>query len=158
MALANYVYATGRADADQFKDEACGPPPSNVADDLLNRIDDRLWVLLPDLYGPDGDHPRWRSIAGLHREPPALPTGSPIRKLRRPEQPWSISRLSAARRRCRHRGQRGAALRADLRRSAAARKLRGATIILRSDLVAFLEALPLTASAAKARAIAQLAA
>jgi putative heme degradation protein len=33
-----------------------------------------------------------------------------------------------------------------------ARKLRGATIILRSDLVAFLEALPLTASAAKARA------
>ena len=29
-----------------------------------------------------------------------------------------------------------------------ARKLRGATIILRSDLVAFLEALPLTASAA----------
>jgi hypothetical protein len=33
-----------------------------------------------------------------------------------------------------------------------ARKLRGATIILRSDLFAFLEALPLTASAAKARA------
>lgn len=33
-----------------------------------------------------------------------------------------------------------------------ARKLRGATIILRSDLVAFLEALPLTASSAKARA------
>ena len=32
-----------------------------------------------------------------------------------------------------------------------ARKLRGATILLRSDLVAFLEALPLTASAAKAR-------
>ncbi|MGH1587327.1 helix-turn-helix domain-containing protein [Methylobacterium phyllosphaerae] len=32
-----------------------------------------------------------------------------------------------------------------------ARKLRGATIILRSDLVAFLEDLPLTASAAKAR-------
>lgn len=33
-----------------------------------------------------------------------------------------------------------------------ARKLRGATVILRSDLVTFLEALPLTASAAKARA------
>jgi hypothetical protein len=33
-----------------------------------------------------------------------------------------------------------------------ARKLRGATIILRSDLMIFLEALPLTASAAKARA------
>lgn len=33
-----------------------------------------------------------------------------------------------------------------------ARKLRGVTLLLRSDLLAFLEALPLTASAAKARA------
>lgn len=33
-----------------------------------------------------------------------------------------------------------------------ARKLRGVTLILRSDLLAFLEALPLTPSAAKARA------
>ncbi len=38
---------------------------SDVADDLLNRIDDRLWVLLPDLYGPEGDHPRWAYDGGM---------------------------------------------------------------------------------------------
>ncbi|MGE8131586.1 hypothetical protein ACQKQD_31965 [Methylobacterium sp. NPDC080182] len=65
MALANYVYGDGRADADQFKDECLRSAASDVADDLLNRIDDRLWVLLPDLYGPDGDHPRWALDSGL---------------------------------------------------------------------------------------------
>ncbi|MGU3388541.1 hypothetical protein ACLBYG_28865 [Methylobacterium sp. D53M] len=65
MALANYVYGDGRADADQFKDEGLRSVASDVADDLLNRIDDRLWVLLPDLYGPDGDHPRWALDSGL---------------------------------------------------------------------------------------------
>jgi hypothetical protein len=59
MALAQYVYGDGRADADQFTDADLRASASDVADDLLNRIDDRLWVLLPDLYGPDGDHPRW---------------------------------------------------------------------------------------------------
>ncbi|KAA0122836.1 hypothetical protein CIW48_15445 [Methylobacterium sp. P1-11] len=65
MALANYVYGDGRADADQFTDEALRSAAYNVADDLLNRIDDRLWVLLPDLYGQDGDHPRWALDSGL---------------------------------------------------------------------------------------------
>lgn len=65
MALANYVYGDGRADADQFTDANLRASASDVADDLLNRIDDRLWVLLPDLYGPDGDHPRWALDSGL---------------------------------------------------------------------------------------------
>lgn len=65
MALAQYVYGDGRADADQFEDEALRSAAADVADDLLNRIDDRLWVLLPDLYGPDGDHPAWALDSGL---------------------------------------------------------------------------------------------
>lgn len=65
MALAQYVYGDGRADADQFTDEGLRSAASDVADDLLNRIDDRLWVLLPDLYGPDGDHPRWAYDGGM---------------------------------------------------------------------------------------------
>lgn len=65
MALAQYVYGDGRADADQFTDDALRSAASDVADDLLNRIDDRLWVLLPDLYGPDGDHPAWAYAAGM---------------------------------------------------------------------------------------------
>ncbi|MCJ2016883.1 hypothetical protein MKK84_05480 [Methylobacterium sp. E-065] len=65
MALAQYVYGDGRAEADQFTDEDLRADASDVADDLLNRIDDRLWVLLPDLYGPDGDHPAWAYTAGM---------------------------------------------------------------------------------------------
>ncbi|MCJ2022202.1 hypothetical protein MKK84_33185, partial [Methylobacterium sp. E-065] len=65
MALAQYVYGDGRADADQFTDEDLRADASDVAGDLLNRIDDRLWVLLPDLYGPDGDHPAWAYAAGM---------------------------------------------------------------------------------------------
>ena len=65
MALAQYVYGDGRSDADQFEDEALRSAASDVADDLLNRIDGRLWVLLPDLYGPDGDHPAWALNSGL---------------------------------------------------------------------------------------------
>lgn len=65
MALAQYVYGDGRAEADQFTDDGLRSDASDVADDLLNRIDDRLWVLLPDLYGPDGDHPRWALDSGL---------------------------------------------------------------------------------------------
>lgn len=65
MALANYVYGDGRADADQFTDKALRSAAYDVADNLLNRIDDRLWVLLPDLYGPEGDHPRWAYDGGM---------------------------------------------------------------------------------------------
>ena len=65
MELAQYVYGDGRADADQFTDDKLRSDASDVADNLLNRIADRLWVLLPDLYGPDGDHPRWALDSGL---------------------------------------------------------------------------------------------
>ncbi|SDO18308.1 hypothetical protein SAMN05216360_11612 [Methylobacterium phyllostachyos] len=74
MELAQYVYGDGRADADQFKDDALRSAASDVAHDLLNRIDDRLWALLPDLYGPDGDHPAWALAAGMvHPLGAALP-------------------------------------------------------------------------------------
>lgn len=65
MALANYVYGDGRAEADQFTNADLRASASDVADDLLKRIDDRLWVLLPDLYGPDGDHPCWAYNGGM---------------------------------------------------------------------------------------------
>ncbi|KMO32905.1 hypothetical protein [Methylobacterium aquaticum] len=65
MHLAQYVHGDGRADADQFHDEGLRAVASNVADDLLNRMDDRLWSLFPDLYGPEGDHPRWALDSGL---------------------------------------------------------------------------------------------
>ncbi len=59
MHLAQYIHGDGMADADQFHDDELRSQASNVADDLLNRMDDRLWSLFPDLYGPEGDHPRW---------------------------------------------------------------------------------------------------
>ncbi|WP_342111775.1 hypothetical protein [Methylobacterium sp. SI9] len=83
MALAQYVYGDGRAEADQFTDEDLRAEASDVADDLLNQIDGRLWVLLPDLYGPDGDHPAWAYAAGMVHplgailpEPPAEPAAA----------------------------------------------------------------------------------
>ena len=85
MALAQYVYGDGRAEADQFTDEDLRADASDVADDLLNQIDGRLWVLLPDLYGPDGDHPAWAYAAGMVYplgtvlpEPPAEPAAARI--------------------------------------------------------------------------------
>lgn len=65
MHLAQYIHGDGMADADQFHDEALRSQASDVADDLLNRMDDRLWSLFPDLYGPDGDHPRWALDGGF---------------------------------------------------------------------------------------------
>lgn len=85
MALAQYVYGDGRAEADQFTDEGLRSNASDVADDLLNRIDDRLWALLPDMYGPEGDHPAWAYAAGMVyplgtvlTEPEAEPTPAAV--------------------------------------------------------------------------------
>lgn len=72
MALAEYIAGDGMADADQFHDEALRSDAVRVNDDLLNRITPRLWTLLPDLYGPDGDHPAWALDAGMA---PPLPIG-----------------------------------------------------------------------------------
>jgi len=71
MALAEYIAGDGMADADQFHDEGLRSAASRVNDDLLNRLTPRLWVLLPDLYGPDGDHPAWALDSGMA---PRLPT------------------------------------------------------------------------------------
>ena len=65
MHLAQYIHGDGRSDGDQFHDEGLRSQASNVADDLLNRMDDRLWSLFPDLYGPEGDHPRWALDSGF---------------------------------------------------------------------------------------------
>ena len=59
MALAQYVHGDSMAEADCFCDDALREAASEVEHDILNRMDDRLWTLFPDLYGPDGDHPRW---------------------------------------------------------------------------------------------------
>lgn len=65
MALAEYVSGDMHDEADQFLDEDLRHAANDTQHDLLNRIGNRLWVLLPDLYGPDGDHPAWALDAGL---------------------------------------------------------------------------------------------
>lgn len=65
MHLAEYIHGDGMADADQFHDEGLRDEASGVANDILNRMGDRLWSLFPDLYGPDGDHPRWALDGGF---------------------------------------------------------------------------------------------
>ncbi len=65
MHLAEYIHGDGMADADQFHDERLRDEASNVANDILNRMGNRLWSLFPDLYGPDGDHPRWALDGGF---------------------------------------------------------------------------------------------
>ncbi|GJE57353.1 hypothetical protein [Methylobacterium thuringiense] len=67
MALAEYVYGDGMAEADQFLDDGLRSSAADVSHDLLNAIGPRLWALFPDLYGPDGDHPAWALAGGLAR-------------------------------------------------------------------------------------------
>ena len=67
MALAEYVHGDDMAEADQFHDDALRSAAGDVNSKLLNSITPRLWALLPDLYGPDGDHPAWALNAGLAR-------------------------------------------------------------------------------------------
>lgn len=65
MHLAQYVFGDGQADADHFLDGDLREAACEVEHDILNRMDDRLWALFPDLYGPDGDHPRWALDGGM---------------------------------------------------------------------------------------------
>lgn len=65
MALADYIAGDSADPADHFYDEGLRSAGFDTRDDLLNRIDQRLWVLLPDLYGPDGDHPAWALDSGM---------------------------------------------------------------------------------------------
>jgi len=65
MHLAQYVHGDSVAEADCFLDGDLRDDASDVEHDILNRMDDRLWTLFPDLYGPDGDHPAWALSAGM---------------------------------------------------------------------------------------------
>lgn len=70
MVLAEYVSGDMHGDADRFHDEALRGDAMDTGSDLLTRIEQRLWVLFPDLYGPDGDHPAWALNTGM--APPAV--------------------------------------------------------------------------------------
>ncbi|WP_267427630.1 hypothetical protein, partial [Methylobacterium sp. GC_Met_2] len=59
MVLAEYVSGDMHGDADRFHDDTLRGEAMDTGSDLLTRIEQRLWVLFPDLYGPDGDHPAW---------------------------------------------------------------------------------------------------
>lgn len=74
MHLAQYVHGDSMAEADCFRDEGLREAASDVEHDILNRMDDRLWTLFPDLYGPDGDHPRWALAAGMVHPLPDPPS------------------------------------------------------------------------------------
>ncbi|SDO55710.1 hypothetical protein SAMN05216360_12728 [Methylobacterium phyllostachyos] len=69
MVLAEYVSGDMHGEADRFHDEALRGDAMDVGGDLLTRIEQRLWVLFPDLYGPEGDHPAWALNSGM--APPA---------------------------------------------------------------------------------------
>lgn len=65
MALADYVSGDMHDKADRFHDEALRGNCMTVRDEILGALDDRLWALFPDLYGPDGDHPAWALNSGM---------------------------------------------------------------------------------------------
>ena len=69
VVLAEYVSGDMHGDADRFHDEALRGDAMDAGSDLLTRIEQRLWALFPDLYGPDGDHPAWALNSGM--APPA---------------------------------------------------------------------------------------
>ncbi|MCJ2063269.1 hypothetical protein MKK63_11160 [Methylobacterium sp. J-088] len=69
MVLAEYVSGDMHGGHDRFYDDALRDDAMSVGSDLLTRIEQRLWVLFPDLYGPDGDHPAWALNSGM--APPA---------------------------------------------------------------------------------------
>ncbi|MCJ2085786.1 hypothetical protein MKK88_07225, partial [Methylobacterium sp. E-005] len=69
MVLAEYVSGDMHGDDDHFYDDALRGDAMDTGSDLLTRIEQRLWVLFPDLYGPDGDHPAWALNSGM--APPA---------------------------------------------------------------------------------------
>lgn len=67
QALASYIFGDGFAEADQFLDAELRDDAYCVEHDLLNALTPRLWTLFPELYGPDGDHPRWALEGGFAR-------------------------------------------------------------------------------------------
>ncbi|MFJ7441264.1 hypothetical protein ACIQW5_26880 [Methylorubrum thiocyanatum] len=66
MALAEYVSGQMHDEPDQFLDEGLREAAYDTHSDLLNRLDERVWVLLPELFGHD-DHPAWALNSGMAR-------------------------------------------------------------------------------------------
>lgn len=67
MALAEYIAGEDYADENRFLDADLRDDAWQVNHDLLNGITPRLWSLFPELYGPEGDHPRWALAGGFAR-------------------------------------------------------------------------------------------
>jgi len=65
MALADYVSGDMHEEVDHFRDDALRSDCMTTRDETLTALDDRLWVLFPDLYGPEGDHPAWALSSGF---------------------------------------------------------------------------------------------
>ncbi|MDP4026843.1 hypothetical protein Q8W71_30045 [Methylobacterium sp. NEAU 140] len=66
MALAEYVSGQLHEDeADRFLDESLTSAAYDAQSEILNAFSPRLWTLFPDLYGPEGDHPRWALDNGM---------------------------------------------------------------------------------------------
>lgn len=66
MALAEYVSGQMHDEPDQFLDESLREAAYDTHSGLLNRLDERVWVLLPELFGHD-DHPAWALNSGMAR-------------------------------------------------------------------------------------------
>lgn len=66
MALAEYVSGQMHDEPDQFLDESLREAAYDTHSDLLNRLDERVWVLLPEMFGHD-DHPAWALNSGMAR-------------------------------------------------------------------------------------------
>lgn len=67
MVLAAYVAGDMFGDEDQFTDRDLCEAARDAFDRVFQDLERRLWVLLPELYGPDGEHPAWAFAAGLVR-------------------------------------------------------------------------------------------
>lgn len=65
MALADYVSGHMHEEVDHFRDDALRSDCMAARDKTMNALDDRLWVLFPDLYGPEDDHPAWALEGGF---------------------------------------------------------------------------------------------
>ena len=65
MALADYVSGDMHEEADHFRDDALRSECMAARDETLSALDDWLWILFPDLYGPEGDHLAWALEGGF---------------------------------------------------------------------------------------------
>lgn len=67
MVLADLIGGQAYDEPDKFLDEGLRDRACNVSNVLLNHMCRRVEDVLPDLLGPNGDHPAWALNAGLVR-------------------------------------------------------------------------------------------